>query len=318
VSYVAAEKAGQENFPVAARVLPARYRRHLLAVYGYARLVDDIGDEAPLDDRLTRLDEVDRDLDRIGAGATPELPVLRALAPTVAELSIPIEPFRRLVEANRQDQKVTPYATFDELMAYCELSANPVGHIVLYVFEAATPERLALSDKVCSALQVVEHLQDVGEDYERGRIYLPEADLRRFGCVEADLAERITPTRLRGLIAYEAARAARLLDEGAPLVAQLTRVARVAVAGYVAGGRATVAALERGNYDVLGRRLKPRKPRLLGEWARTYARTASAAANALEPPANARTTRSNGRTTRTNARTNSAASSAASKDAKER
>jgi squalene synthase HpnC len=269
VPYVTTEKAGQENFPVAARVLPARHRRHLLAVYGYARLVDDIGDEAPLEDRVGLLDEVEQDLERIRAGSTPTLPTLRQLAPTVAELAIPIEPFQRLIEANRQDQVVTRYATFDDLMSYCELSANPVGHIVLYVFAAATEERIRLSDRICSGLQIIEHCQDVGEDYARGRIYLPEEDLRRFRCVETDLKEATTPTRLRGVIALEAGRARELLDEGAPLVRELSGFARVAVAGYLAGGRATATALERGKYDVLGRRLRARKTRTLTEWLRT-------------------------------------------------
>ncbi len=268
MSYGIAEKAEQENFPVAARVLPARYRRHLLAVYCYARLVDDIGDDAPPEERMALLDEVDADLDRIGEGATPRLPVLRALAPTIADRAIPLDPFRRLVAANRQDQVVTRYATFDDLMAYCELSANPVGQIVLHVFGAATAELVRLSDMICSALQIIEHCQDVGEDYDRGRIYLPGDDLRRFGCDETDIKEMITPTRLRGVVALEAARAARLLDEGIPLIAGLTGFAKIAVAGYVAGGRATVAALERGRYDVLGRGLRPGKPRLVREWLR--------------------------------------------------
>lgn len=273
MSHDIAEKAEHENFPVAARVLPARYRRHLLAVYCYARLVDDIGDDAPPDERAGLMDEVAADLDRIEAGDRPLLPVLRALAPTVADRAIPVEPFRRLVAANRQDQVVTRYATFDDLLGYCELSANPVGEIVLYVFGAATRERIGLSDKICSALQVIEHCQDVGEDYQRGRVYLPGDDLRRFGCDEADIKETITPTRLRGVVALEATRATRLLDEGMPLIAGLTGFAKIAVAGYVAGGRATAAALERGRYDVLGRRLHHNKPRLVREWLRILTKT---------------------------------------------
>jgi phytoene/squalene synthetase len=137
---------------------------------------------------------------------------------------------------------------------------------VLHIFGAATPDRIGLSDRICSALQIIEHCQDAGEDYARGRIYLPGEDLRRFGCAETDLAAAITPTRLRGVVAQQAARADRLLDEGAPLVARLTGFARIAVAGYAAGGRATIAALERGRYDVLGVRLRARKYRLLTEW----------------------------------------------------
>jgi squalene synthase HpnC len=191
----------------------------------------------------------------------------------MAACAIPVEPFRRLVAANRQDQTVTRYATFADLLAYCELSANPVGQIVLHVFGAATAERVRLSDKICSALQIIEHCQDVGEDYDRGRVYLPEDDLRRFGCDETDIKEMITPTRLRGVVALEATRAMRLLDEGTPLIAGLTGFAKIAVAGYVAGGRATVAALERGRYDVLGRRLRPDKPRTVREWLRILTKT---------------------------------------------
>ncbi|MFI0479482.1 squalene synthase HpnC [Actinomadura sp. 9N215] len=261
-----------ENFPVASRLLPARYRAHLLNVYGYARLVDDIGDEAPPGERAALLDTVERDLDRVYAGTAPELPAMRHLARTVTACGIPAEPFRRLLQANRQDQEVTRYTTFDDLVDYCALSADPVGHIVLHVFGAATPDRLGLSDKVCTALQIVEHCQDVGEDYGNGRIYLPQNDLRRFGCVEDDLAAAVTPTRLRGVVALQARRARQLLDEGADLTTKLRGFARLAVSGYVAGGLAALAALDKNAYDVLGGPSRPRKPRLLAEWSRTLGR----------------------------------------------
>ncbi|GAA0594616.1 squalene synthase HpnC [Actinomadura livida] len=262
-----------ENFPVATRLLPARYRAHLLNVYGYARLVDDIGDEAPPAERPALLDLVERDLDRIYAGARPEFPVMRDLARTVTARSIPADPFRRLLEANRRDQDVTRYETFGDLLGYCTLSADPVGRIVLHVFGAATPGRIALSDRVCSALQIIEHCQDAGEDLRNGRVYLPAEDLRRFGCAEDDLAAAVTPTRLRGVLALQAGRAARLLDEGEALTGRLRGFARIAVAGYIAGGRAALAALEREAYDVLGGPPRPRKARLLAEWSRTLGRS---------------------------------------------
>ncbi len=258
---------GQENFPVAARLLPRRYRAHLLAVYGYARMVDDIGDEAPPDQRGAMLDEIDRDLDRVYAGQTPTLSVMRALAGTIRDRAIPEEPFRKLVQANRQDQKVHRYETFEDLLAYCTLSADPVGHIVLYIFGAATSERMRLSDRICSALQIIEHLQDVREDHEKGRVYLPAEDLRRFGCADADLRATSTPTRLRGVIMFEAERAARMLDEGTPIVSGLPLGGRLAVSGYIAGGRAALAALRKDAYDVLGTLSRPRPARLLTEWA---------------------------------------------------
>ncbi|WP_433464194.1 squalene synthase HpnC [Spirillospora sp. CA-128828] len=266
------ELQSRENFPVATRLLPARHREHLLNVYGYARLVDDIGDEAPPGERADLLDLVERDLDRVYAGAGPELPVLRDLARTIVACRIPAEPFRRLIEANRRDQAVTRYGTFDDLVEYCTLSADPVGHIVLHVFGAATPGRLRLSDRVCTALQIVEHCQDVGEDYRNGRIYLPGDDLRRFGCAEDDLAAAVTPTRLRGVVALQAGRARRMLDEGSALTGGLRGFARVAVAGYVAGGLAALTALERGAYDVLAGPSRPGRVRLLAEWSRTMGR----------------------------------------------
>jgi squalene synthase HpnC len=235
-------------------------------VYGFARYVDDIGDEAEPEDRPGLLDAVDADLVRLYSGRVPRLPVVHALAATVGVCGVPAEPFHRLIRAGRQDQTVTRYATFDDLLAYCELSANPVGHIVLHVFGAADAARRALSDQVCSALQIIEHCQDVGEDHLRGRVYLPRVDLHRFGCTEGDLAGATTPARLRRVIALETDRAARLLDSGDRLAGSLTGFARTAVAGYVAGGHATVTALRRADHDVLRRTVRPHRVRLLTAW----------------------------------------------------
>src|SRR5215468_1528673 len=183
----AGAKAANENFPVAMRLLPRRHRQHLAAVYGFARSADDMGDEAPPEERLRLLDELDADLSRLYAGPggeAPRLGVIQALAPAVAQCAIPAQPFRDLIQANRQDQRVTRYQTVDELLAYCRLSANPVGRIVLHVFGAATPRRERLSDLVCTALQLVEHWQDVAEDLRAGRIYLPGNDLNDYSITE--------------------------------------------------------------------------------------------------------------------------------------
>ena len=260
--------AARENFPVAARLLPVRHRTGLRAVYGFARLVDDIGDEAPREQRAKLLGLVDDDLDRVFAGRTPNLPQLRRLAGTVHAHRLPEEPFRDLVKANRQDQAVHRYETFADVAEYCALSAAPVGRIVLHLFRVHLPALVAASDDVCTALQLVEHCQDAGEDYRNGRIYLPGEDLRRFGCAEDDLARPVTPTRLRGVLALEAGRAAELLERGAaPLMAGLTGWARFAVAGYVAGGREALSALARGRYDVLARPLRPRRAGVAARWA---------------------------------------------------
>jgi len=289
IGAAAADQASGENFPVALRLLPARYRQRLAAVYGFARAVDDMGDEAPPGERARLLDELEADLGRLyqfqdvslrngavpapdGTGpGQPRIGVIRALAPAVAECAIPQRPFTDLIQANRQDQVVTRYRTFDELAGYCELSANPVGRVVLHVFGAATPDRILLSDRVCTALQLAEHWQDVAEDFQAGRIYLPGEDMDRFGCQEADLAAGRAGLQLKELLAFEVRRARALLDEGAPLVGNLHGAARVAVAGYVAGGRAALAAIAAAGYDVLQATPRPRRSRIAQEALRIYA-----------------------------------------------
>ncbi len=288
--------ASGENFPVALRLLPARHRRHLTNLYFFARLTDDLGDEArpggyggagspPVSGgfpggrppgiahfRLRLLDELAADVDRIYSGGTPQSPVMRAMAETARECGVPAQPLLDLIEANRQDQQVTRYPTYPDLERYCELSANPVGQIVLYIFGVATPERIALSDNICTALQLVEHWQDVAEDLGHGRIYLPGEDLERFGCPEADLAAPTAGPAVRQLMIFETNRASRLLDEGAPLVGTLRGAARLAVAGYLAGGRAALAAIRAQQYDVLRGTPRPRKQRLAAELVKAYVR----------------------------------------------
>jgi squalene synthase HpnC len=272
IEVAAAGQAGAENFPVALRLLPRRYRRHLAAIYGFARTADDMGDEAPPAERLGLLGELEADLGRLyGGGAVPRLAVVRALAPAVAECAIPQQPLRDLIEANRQDQAVTRYQSFDALLAYCTLSANPVGRLVLHVFGVATPQREVLSDRVCTALQLAEHWQDVAEDLRAGRVYLPQEDLARFGCTESDLAAPEAAPQVRALISFEEKRARALLDKGAPLVGTLRGAARAAVAGYVAGGRAALAAIAAADHDVLRATHRPRKRRLAAEMLRAYA-----------------------------------------------
>ncbi|MBI4171463.1 MAG: squalene synthase HpnC [Actinobacteria bacterium] len=244
-------QAKRENFPVALRVLPRQTRRRLEAVYGFARLVDDAGDVAS-GDRLALLDWIEADVRRAFEG-TAEHPLLERLTPLMRELRLTPEPFLRLVEANRQDQSVTRYQSWRQLEAYCDLSANPVGELVLGVLGAATPERLRRSDAVCTGLQLVEHLQDVGEDLARGRVYLPEEDLQRFQVAETDLRAERPGDALRRLLSFEVERARSLLAEGVALVSTLRGRSRLAVAGYVGGGRAALDAIERSDYDVLRR-----------------------------------------------------------------
>jgi squalene synthase HpnC len=293
-SNLLAGQAAGENFPVALRMLPARRREHLMAVYGFARTVDDIGDEAPPAQRSGLLDELEADLRRLyarygavsgvssgaggsdggsaGDGGEPRSRVVRALAPTVADCAIPMQPFLDLILANRQDQVVTRYESFRDLLGYCRLSANPVGRIVLYVFDSFTPERAELSDSVCTALQLAEHWQDVAEDLRAGRIYVPAADIQTYGCTERDLAQASASPSVRALMAFETGRARVMLDTGAPLIGMLRGAARVAVAGYVAGGRAALAAIAAADHDVLRATPRPRKRRLAAELVLAYAR----------------------------------------------
>ena len=274
---VAANASG-ENFPVALRLLPERHRRHLTALYCFARLTDDLGDQAresgqsDADLRLGLLDELTADVQRIYAGHTPYSPVMQQLAGTVRECHVPAQPLLDLIQANRQDQQVSRYHTYEELARYCELSANPVGQIVLHIFGAATPERITLSDRICTALQLAEHWQDVAEDLANGRIYLPAEDLGRFNVTEADLAVPSAGPGVRNLMRFETGRAQKLLDEGAPLVGTLRGAARLAVAGYLAGGRAALAAIRAQRYDVLSATARPRKPRMAAELVKAYAR----------------------------------------------
>ena len=241
--------AARENFSVASLLLGRAARAHLTAIYGFARLVDQIGDEVA-GDRLALLDDFEQDLHRVFDGA-PQHPLLQRLAATVRACDLPRAPFLRLIEANRRDQRTSEYGTFEELVEYCDLSANPVGELVLHVFGAATLETIALSDRVCTALQLAEHWQDVGEDFRRGRIYLPGEDRERFGVDTAELGARTAGPALRELLEFEVERARSLLDEGARLVGHLRGRARLAVAGYVGGGRAALDAIAAAGYDVL-------------------------------------------------------------------
>ncbi|MET9493759.1 squalene synthase HpnC [Streptomyces sp. NPDC006552] len=274
------DKAADENFPVAPFFLPRAWRDDLMAVYGFARLVDDIGDgdlapggaDARLlgvsperaDDRLAMLDAFEADLRRV-FDATPRHPLLCALQPTVRRRSLTPEPFLGLIEANRQDQLVTRYETYDDLLAYCELSANPVGRLVLALTGTATPERIRRSDAVCTGLQIVEHLQDVAEDLGRDRVYLPAEDMKQFHVQESDLAAPTAGASVRALVAFEAERALRLLNEGTSLVGSVHGRLKLLLAGFVAGGKAAVHAITAASYDVLPGPPRPTKLQLLRE-----------------------------------------------------
>ena len=245
-----ASQARHDNFPVALRILPESLRKHLMAVYGFARLADDLGDEYP-GDRTEALNWLEGQIDALYAGS-PQHPIFRRLAPTVARFDIPRTPLDRLLAANRMDQTKKRYQNWAELMEYCSLSANPVGHMVLAILEADTPSRRAASDSVCSALQVIEHVGDIAEDAAAGRVYVPAEVLEGFGCSEMELMSRAASPSLVGVVAYLETRAREMLEPGRALVQSLQGYARLSVAGFVAGGLAALDAIVAVRYDVLG------------------------------------------------------------------
>ncbi len=258
-----AARARTENFPVASLLFPRRLRPHLRAVYGFARLVDMLGDELE-GDRLEALDELERELELCYSGAAT-WPVLQALQPTIRAFDLPREPFRRLIEANRMDQRIADYASWDDLRDYCRHSADPVGRLVLGLLRRdGDPPLVAASDDVCTGLQLVNFLQDVPRDLELGRIYLPRDERVRFGVTALD---RPSP-ELTALLRFEATRARDLLAAGRVLQARIGgRVGR-AVGLFARGGLAALDALESAGWDVFTQRPRPSRMRLALEAVR--------------------------------------------------
>lgn len=269
-----AARAKRENFPVASRILRARRRRELLDVYVLARLIDDVGDEAP-GDRLALLELIDDELDLVAAGR-PTLGPVAALVPVARDRGLSMRPFHDLVAANRMDQQVTRYADFAALRGYCRLSAEPVGHLVLALWDLDDERRVALSDDVCTGLQIAEHLQDVGEDLAAGRLYLPEDALARHG-VTAELLARsgqlsaADRARVESLLAEVSERARTLLAAGPPLVRLVRGAPRIAVAGFTAGGLAALDAVQAAGADAVHVTPGPKKRRMVWHTVRTLA-----------------------------------------------
>ena len=248
-------RASGENFPVASLLAPAAARAHLRAIYGFARLVDQLGDAAA-GDRPALLDELERELERCYDGR-PRTAVMRRLQETIALCDLDDEPFRRLIEANRIDQRRTRYETWDDVRGYCSYSAEPVGRLVLGVYRRARePDLVARSDDVCTGLQLVNFLQDPPRDLALGRVYLPQEDLRRFAVLDEELAGPGSD-RFAALCRFEAVRAASLLEQGFPLARELGGRIGKSVALFARGGLAALAALERSGWDVFRRRPAP-------------------------------------------------------------
>ena len=261
-----------ENFSVATWFLPRRLRPHFHSVYAYCRISDDLGDEVgDPQHALQLLDIWEGELDACYAGH-PRHPVFVALAETVRACDIPRQTFADLLTAFRQDQRVTRYQTFQDVLGYCRYSANPVGHLVLYTCGYRDAERQQLSDYTCTALQLANFWQDVAVDYGKGRIYLPLEDLRRFGSSEDEIAGRRATPQFLELMRFEVQRAREWFHKGLPLAQKVDRELAVDLDLFSRGGLAILDAIERQGYDVLARRPVISKPRKLALVARAALR----------------------------------------------
>lgn len=249
-----------ENFSVATWFLPKHLHQHFFNVYAYCRISDDLGDEAG-DTRvsLALLDRWEQELDGTyaalaGQPAVVRHPVFIALAETIQACAIPKREFSDLLTAFRQDQMVTRYETFDDVLAYCKNSANPVGHLVLYLGGYADAERQQLSDFTCTALQLANFWQDVSVDWKKGRVYLPLEDLSRFGVSEDQIAQGTFDQQFREMMRFEVHRAREWFERGLPLVKMVNRSLALDIELFSRGGMAILQAIEKQDYNVLAHR----------------------------------------------------------------
>jgi squalene synthase HpnC len=261
-----------ENFSVATWFLPERLRQHFCNVYAYCRISDDLGDEVgdPAAS-LVLLDQWEAELDACYAGM-PRHPVFVALRETVQKFDIPEQPFSDLLKAFRQDQTVTRFPTFQDVLGYCRYSANPVGHLVLYLCGYRDAGRQALADFTCTALQLANFWQDVTPDYAKGRIYLPFEDLQKFGVAEADIAAEKNTSAFCELMRFEVMRARQWFERGLPLVKQVDKELAIDIELFSRGGQEILNAIEKQDFAVLGRRPSISKPKKLALVARAALR----------------------------------------------
>lgn len=252
-----------ENFSVASWFLPHRLRQHFFNVYAYCRISDDLGDE--VGDHVASLELLDqwqRELEACYEGS-PKHPVFVALTETVRQFEIPKHEFVDLLTAFRQDQTITRFETFDDVLAYCHYSANPVGHLVLYLCGYRDAERQRLSDFTCTALQLANFWQDISVDYAKGRIYLPLEDLRRFGVTEDDIARNQNTSAFREMLKFEVERARDWFRQGLPLVGSVDRELAIDLDLFSRGGMEILNAIEKQDFAVLGNRPAISKSRKL-------------------------------------------------------
>lgn len=261
-----------ENFTIASRLLPHDIRLYLFAVYAYCRYTDDLGDEAE-GDRLGKLDDWEQQLSHVYDGQ-PTHSIMIALQDVVRRFEIPEEPFRNLITANRMDQNHVRFATYNELLDYCAYSAMPVGQIVLYLLHDQTTESRALSDATCTALQLVNFWQDVARDFAMDRVYIPQADLTRFGVAESELKHGSTSPALKNLLRFEVERTQELFVQGLPLVNRVRGRMKLSIALFSKGGISVLNEIRAYDYDVLAKRPTLSKSRQLWIGLSTAARLA--------------------------------------------
>ena len=245
-----------ENFPVASRLVPAHLRPAVVAIYRFARAADDLADDgdAPPDARLAALAGYGTALDAIERGETPAAPPFPEPAAAVRRHRLPIPPLRDLLSAFSQDVTTPRYARYGDLLGYCRRSADPVGRLLLALYRCESPANVAASDAVCTGLQLTNFWQDIASDWQRGRVYVPQEDLARFGVTEAQLAGGIADARWRALLAFETARARALLDAGRPLVRALPLRLALELSAVIAGGRRILARIDAVGGDVFRQR----------------------------------------------------------------
>lgn len=245
-----------ENFPVASWLLPRRLREPIGAIYAFARSADDIADEGELSaaERLRQLDAYRRELAGVASGSTTHHPIFLRLRQAIASHDLPLQPFSDLLDAFSQDVVKTRYADFAELMAYCRRSADPVGRLLLRLYRAESPQQLAWSDSICSSLQLINHWQDVGVDSLKGRVYLPQEDLLRFGVGESQIAAGSVDANWRALLRFQVERARAMMLAGSPLGRSLPGRIGLELRLIIAGGLRILEKIETVDYDVFRRR----------------------------------------------------------------
>lgn len=255
-----------ENFPVASVLLPARLRPAVEAIYAFARSADDLADEgtATPEARLEALEQYARALDAIERGTPPDVLLFSRLATTIADHTLPFQPFRDLLSAFKQDVVTTRYSDFPGLLDYCRRSANPVGCLMLHLFEAADAENLKASDAICTALQLINFWQDVAVDWRKDRIYIPRQDMDRFGVTEAHIAEARADAAWRGLMRFEVERAREMMMAGAPLALRMPGRIGWELRLIVQGGLRILERIEAADYDMFHRRPQLKS----GDWLR--------------------------------------------------